>query len=78
MQKVLSVEIAIMEIFNEFTEAIGSKKSLANEKEVNAEVIKLEMFSQIFEGKVRSLRNFHESGWSADPETNNVNKRVAQ
>jgi hypothetical protein len=67
-----------MEIFNEFTEAIGSNKSLANEKEVNAAVIKLEMFSQLFEGKVRSLRNFRESAWSADPETNNVNRKLCR
>jgi hypothetical protein len=59
-----------MDFYNEFTEANRSGKPITNEREINAAVIKLEKFSQLFEGKVSILRKFFECGWSADPDTN--------
>ena len=67
-----------MEFYNEFTEANRSGKPITNEREMNAAVIKLEKFSQRFERKVSCFRKFQESGWSADPETNQVNKKLCR
>ena len=65
---------SIMDLYNEITVENRSGNQINTLREVNAAVIKLENYSQQFEGYVSSLRKFHESGRSADAETNSVNK----